>query len=329
MGRVPDDLSALLPELPSIDEDFPSTYALPSIDEDFPRSFAEATPRQAAKAAARQRTYDSVGGGRGGQGGATAEQLARANAVRGNPPQGDVARFVSSLFPSAEAGSVPSGRGQDSASQIPGYSGRAPASTYDEQNSIFGRAADALGLPQEFQRNVSNTLSALPGVNMPIGAVRGANAASRVAGAADEAGAAKYFDEAGRYIPGSNAYKAPEYASLPTRMTADPMMMFKMIQDLPNDVYKTPAVQNALKAIVDGDGVAAFKALESNPAAKKELLKYAEKMGAQEVSLYKNLDRYELPNPAKYTQRTGGGYNTRKKAEGGLASLTKRQMSKA
>ena len=329
LGRVPDDLSALLPELPSIDEDFPSTYALPSIDEDFPRSFAEATPRQVAKAAARQKAYDSVGGGRGGQGGATAEQLARANAVRGNPPQGDVARFVSSLFPSAEAGSVPSGRGQDSASQIPGYSGRAPASTYDEQNSIFGRAADALGLPQEFQRNVSNTLSALPGVNMPVGALRGVNAASRVAGAADEAGAAKYFDEAGRYIPGSNAYKAPEYASLPTRMTADPMMMFKMIQDLPNDVYKTPAVQNALKAIVDGDGVAAFKALESNPAAKKALLKYAEKMGAQEVSLYKNLDRYELPNPAKYTQRTGGGYNTRKKAEGGLASLTKRQLAKA
>jgi hypothetical protein len=115
-------------------------------------------------------------------------------------------------------------------------------------------------------------------------------------------------------------------------MTADPMMMFKMIQDLPNDVYKTPAVQTALKAIVDGDGVAAFKALESNPAAKKELLKYAEKMGAQEVSLFKNLDRYELPNPAKYTARTGGGYNQKtggRRAEGGLTSLTKRQMSKA
>jgi hypothetical protein len=186
---------------------------------------------------------------------------------------------------------------------------------------MAGRLADALGLPQEFQRNVSNTLNALPGLNMPVGALRGLNAMSRTAGVAEELGAAKYLDEAGRYIPGSNAYKAPEYASEATRMTADPMKMFKMIQDLPNDVYRTPAVQTALKAIANGDEVAAFKALESNPTAKKELLKYAEKIGAQEVSPFKNIN---LPNPAKYRQKVGGGFSG-----GGLASLKKRQMAKA
>ena len=372
LGRLPDDLAALpgLPAFPEFEDDISNLLPkLPTLAENqnrpsdnrmpntsggsFGSAFAEAraagekefmwngkayNTNLASKEVA---SYDSVGGGRGGQGGSTAEQFARANAVRGNAPQSDVAKLVSSLFPSAEAGSVVP-RDSSAASQIPGYSPSrslapgesydVPKSTYDQNNSIFGRAADALGLPQEFQRNVSNTLNALPGLNMPVGALRGANALSRAAGAADEAGAAKYFDEAGRYIPGSNAYKAPESASLPTRMTADPMMMFKMIQDLPNDVYKTPAVQNALKAIVDGDGVAAFKSLESNPAAKKELLKYAEKMGAQEVSLFKNLDRYEVPNPAKYTARTGGGYNQKtvgRRAEGGLTSLTKRQMSKA
>jgi hypothetical protein len=258
--------------------------------------------------------YDSVGGGRGGQGGPTAQELARANAVRGNPPQSEFANWASSVFPSAQAGSVPSVKAPDMASQIPGQSYTAPASTYDQNNSMFGRVADELGLPQEFQRNVSNTLNALPGLNLPVGA------AGRAVGAVDELGASKYLDEAGRYVPGSNAYKAPEYASEATRLTADPMKMFKMIQDLPNDVYQTSAVQNALKAISNGDGVAAFKALESNPYAKRALLDYAERMGAQEVSAFKNINLY---NPPKYTQRLGGGYSqkTGKKAEGGLASI--------
>lgn len=349
------NLTAMLPDLPSIDEDFPSSLPdLPKVAEaqneptesasktdmsgkPFGSAFAQArasgereftwngktynTNLASQEIAKESPSYDSVGGGRGGQGGATSEQFARANAVRGNTPQTDVAKFVSSLFPSAEAGSLPANRGQDLASQIPGQSYKAPASTYDQENSAAGRLADALGLPQEFQRNVSNTLNALPGMNMPVGAIRGVNSASRVAGSADELGASKYFDEAGRYIPGSNAYKAPEYASEATRMTADPMKMFKMIQDLPNDVYRTSAVQNALKAIANGDEVAAFKALESNPYAKKELLKYAEKIGAQEVSPFKNIN---LPNPAKYRQKVGGGF-----AGGGLASLKKRQVAKA
>jgi hypothetical protein len=325
LSRSKDDLSASLPDLPSIDEDFASTYKLPSvdedfastyklpsIDEDFPSSFAKATPKQTSRsvAAARPAAYDSVGGGRGGQGGATAEEIARYNAVRGNAPQTDVARFVSSLFPSAQAGSLKESRTPDAASQIPGQSVRAPASTYDKENSMIGRLADELGLPPELQRNISNTLSALPGVNMPVGAV------GRLAGAADELGA-------------SAALRAGDgrmYVE-PTRLTADPSRMFKMIQDLPNDVYKTTAVQNALKAIAEGDNVAAYRALESNPSARKELLKYAEKLGAKEVSPFKQGQRF---NPPENVQRMGGGYSPRvRKAEGGLASLKKRQTAKA
>jgi hypothetical protein len=179
---------------------------------------------------------------------------------------------------------------------------------------MIGRLADELGLPQELQRNISNTLSALPGVNMPVGAV------GRLAGAADDAAGAKYLDKAARTGDGSMYVE-------PTRLTADPMKMFKMIQDLPNDVYRTTAVQNALKAIAEGDNVAAYRALESNPSARKELLKYAEKLGAKEVSPFKQGQRF---NPPENVQRMGGGYNTRvRKAEGGLASLKKRQTAKA
>jgi hypothetical protein len=45
------------------------------------------------------------------------------------------------------------------------------------------------------------------------------------------------------------------------------------------------------------------------------------------VSLFKNLNRYNLPNPPKYRSKEGGGYNQRTGgggiAEGGLASLSK------
>ena len=61
-------------------------------------------------------------------------------------------------------------------SQIPG-SGAAPAAI--DSRTPAGKAADYLGVPEEWQRNINNTLSALGGWNSPVAAVRGVNAASK------------------------------------------------------------------------------------------------------------------------------------------------------
>ena len=61
-------------------------------------------------------------------------------------------------------------------SQIPG-SGAAPAPI--DSRTPAGKAADYLGVPEEWQRNINNTLSALGGWNSPVAAVRGVNAASK------------------------------------------------------------------------------------------------------------------------------------------------------
>jgi len=297
-------------EMPDLNELLPRLAVAPIEQPESPVASAPSAPSTPAprRVASQQPTYDPVGGGRGRQGGATAEEIAAYNksqtpaTVAKPKTAGDL---FTSLFPSAEASTLPTGKPADLASQIPGQSYTAPASTYDQNNSVFGRLGDALGLPQEFQRNVSNTLSSLPGVNLPVGAL------ARGAGAIDELGSAA---SKSMYVE-------------PTRFTADPVKLFKMIDALPSNVYQTSAVQNALKAIANGDNVAAFKALESNPTTKKALLNYAEKMGAQEVSLFKNLNRYNLPNPPKYRSKEGGGYNQRTGgggiAEGGLASLSK------
>ena len=61
-------------------------------------------------------------------------------------------------------------------SQIPG-SGAAPAPI--DSRTPAGKAADYIGVPEEWQRNINNTLSALGGWNSPVAAVRGVNAASK------------------------------------------------------------------------------------------------------------------------------------------------------
>ena len=71
----------------------------------------------------------------------------------------ETADYLTKILPigSARAGEVPP---KDLASQIPGQNVQAPASTYDQTNSIFGRAADKLGIPLEAQRQIGTTLNA-------------------------------------------------------------------------------------------------------------------------------------------------------------------------
>ena len=57
----------------------------------------------------------------------------------------------------------------DVVNQIPGQSRQAPA--YKDENTYFGKLADQAGIPQEVQRNVSNTLNATSGWTAPIGGV--------------------------------------------------------------------------------------------------------------------------------------------------------------
>jgi hypothetical protein len=68
----------------------------------------------------------------------------------------------------------------DVASQIPGQSRKAPE--YKDTNTYFGSLADKAGIPQEFQRNFSNTLNALGGWTAPVaGAAKVGQAGSVIA----------------------------------------------------------------------------------------------------------------------------------------------------
>jgi hypothetical protein len=245
-------------------------------------------------APAKTTNYDSVGGGRGVQGGPTALELdAYAKSIgRPSVAVNPFASWASSMIPSAMAGTLPN-TSTSLASEIPGYSGTIPASTYDQNNSIVGRFADELGLPQEFQRNVSNTLNALPGINLPLGAI------GKGVGAIDETG--NVLTSAGRYVPGSNAYQASEYATQAARLGADdPIKLFKVIDSIPVTPATRAVTQEALELLSSGDTLGAYKILVSNPSTKASLQNYASARGYQEVSPFQVTEGSKLFNPSQY-----------------------------
>lgn len=151
----------------------------------------------------------------------------------GNKTVGEVMQTFSTKMASAvpigaaQAGEPPRAAPQDLASQIPGQRTPAPASTYDQTNSYFGRLADTMGIPQEYQRNISNTLNAMSGFTSPISTVnRAVGTASKGLEATPEmiakAEQAKKVAETQRLLPPAKAgLEALDEASQATRTAAE------------------------------------------------------------------------------------------------------------
>jgi hypothetical protein len=151
----------------------------------------------------------------------------------GNKTVGEVMQTFSTKMASAvpigaaQAGEPPRATPQDLASQIPGQRTPAPASTYDQTNSYFGRLADTMGIPQEYQRNISNTLNAMSGFTSPISTVnRAVGTASKGLEATPEmiakAEQAKKVAETQRLLPPAKAgLEALDEASQATRTAAE------------------------------------------------------------------------------------------------------------
>ena len=127
----------------------------------------------------------------------------------------------------AQAGEPPRPAAPDLASQIPGQRTPAPASTYDQTNSYFGKLADTMGIPQEYQRNIANTVNAMSGFTSPIStANRAVGTASRALEATPEmianAQRAKQIAETERLLPPAKAgLEALDEASQATRAAAE------------------------------------------------------------------------------------------------------------
>jgi len=167
-----------------------------------------------------------------------------------------VASLATSIIPSAEAGTLPSKPAAapvdtSLAAQIPGQSRQAPASTYDQQNSYFGRLADTMGIPQEYQRNIGNTMNALSGFTSPINtANRAVGQASKALEATPEmiakAEQAKRVAETQRLLPPAKVgLEALDEASQATRAAAEAARRARGVEQ---DVQAAKAAEQSVDA---------------------------------------------------------------------------------
>lgn len=151
----------------------------------------------------------------------------------------------------AQAGEPPRAAAPDLASQIPGQRTPAPASTYDQQNSYFGRLADTMGIPQEYQRNIGNTMNALSGFTSPIStANRAVGQASKALEATPEmiakAEQAKRVAETQRLLPPAKAgLEALDEASQATRAAAEAARRARGVEQ---DVQAAKAAEQSIDA---------------------------------------------------------------------------------
>jgi hypothetical protein len=166
---------------------------------------------------------------------------------------------VMQTFSTKMASAVPVGTAQaaqpqaapDLSAQIPGQRTPAPASTYDQQNSYFGRLADTMGIPQEYQRNIGNTMNALSGFTSPIStANRAVGQASKALEATPEmianAEKAKQIAETQRLLPPAKAgLEALDEASQATRAAAEAARRARGVEQ---DVQAAKAAEQSIDA---------------------------------------------------------------------------------
>jgi hypothetical protein len=93
----------------------------------------------------------------------------------------DIAARMTALMPMGSAQAEPPAPTPtptpSAVNQIPGDPYQTPAA--QDSSTFFGRAADYIGVPEEYQRNISNTLNALGGWTAPVAAAGRVGAASK------------------------------------------------------------------------------------------------------------------------------------------------------
>ena len=284
-------------------------------------------------------SYDSVGGGRGGQGGATAEELARYNAVRGNAPPSDFANWASSVFPSAQAGSAPSyagagrgGQGGPTAQELSDYEMQKNLGPYVGYNNAFNMNpkmgdVNQLNDPRTYaavsgfmgqspdQQGFSVLHPDYPGIKdageagfytgvgaqvLPaLGLGRNVSSMGRAANKVDDVLDPNLYSASGQKI-----WFNPEAS----RWTPADASFQKFARD--NSVLQPGKVgevfAEAAEEISKGNYSKAFSILDQNPTAQKMMLEKASFMGAQGVGPYKQLQHLgALDSPAAYTLNQG------------------------
>lgn len=228
--------------------------------------------------------FDSVGGGRGGQGGPTAEELASFTRGSGTAMPGgaeDTGPFIG--FPgfkmNPKMGDVNQVADPRTLAAVKGFFGQAP----DEQGfSVLN--PDAAGIRSAGQAGFYGGIGSL--------------LAAPLAKAAGSAGRGINSLVGGSRSPDNYAPLTPPQIGDPSRLSAFSRQFPQMLDQLPYGPQTKSTIDQAMDLMSAGDNMAAFRLVESNPATFAAMQQYAGNLGFKQVSPLPISQR--LDSPAEY-----------------------------
>jgi len=228
--------------------------------------------------------FDSVGGGRGGQGGPTAEELASftrgsGTAMPGSPE--DTGPFIG--FPgfkmNPKMGDVNQVADPRTLAAVKGFFGQAP----DEQGFSVMHP-DAAGIRSAGQAGFYGGIGSL--------------LAAPLAKAAGSAGRGINSLVSGSRSPDNYSALTPPQIGDPSRLSAFSRQFPQMLDQLPYGPQTKSTIDQAMDLMSAGDNMAAFRLVESNPATFSAMQQYAGNLGFKQVSPLPISQR--LDSPAEY-----------------------------
>ena len=198
------------------------------------------------------------------------------------------------------------------ASLIPGQDVKAPA--YVDTSTPMGKFADYLGVPEEYQRNINNTLNALGGFTAPVsGVAKGVGAVSKGLAPTAEAVAkaealAKVANTPRLVAPTAEGISALSAESQATRAAAEQARRMRLLQQ---DQAAAKGAQQSVDAATQTANIAneAEKGLaQIAPNAKLNTIKLAD--SAKAIDLMHAAEQPQSPSNINTVQNAGVGSDT-------------------
>lgn len=229
---------------------------------------------------------ETIGGGRGGQGGPTAEELAAGQPYVGygqfrmNPKMGDINQVADPRTLAAAKGFLGQAPDEQGFSALhPDISGIRSAGEAGYYTGIGAQVAAPLA---------KGIGSAVKGIDSLVeGSQMAAYQRAVDEGLAAQKAAGAYADPLARLSSGSRQFP-------------------NMIVDMASDPSMAKTAQQAMDLYNSGDRAGAFKLIESNPVTNSAMQQFASGRGFQEISPY--LQSQRLYDPAKYMSDMQGQF---------------------
>ena len=238
--------------------------------------------------------FDSIGGGRGGQGGPTAEELAAYIQSSGQAKPQELGPFIGypSFKMNPKMGDINQVADPRTLAAVKGFFGQAP-----DQQGFSVMHPDSAGIRSAGEAGYYGGIGAL----LAGPAAKGLGAASKgIASLVDKG------EDSADYITRVLSQNTGAGVADPTRLSNTSRQFPNMLMDMSINPATRNVADQALALFNAGDQAGAFRLINSNPTANAAMQQFAGRMGYQQIAPLPISPRYD--SPADYILNMSGQY---------------------